>query len=583
MTLQLIQPIVDVRYDNFSEDNELISYERENVPMDITMEIRKLGAELDVFISQSLKVYSGVDNRRKLLYMASNESDLLIKLEQMLHARNLHNEAMTKDDDYVYKTKPYAHQKDVFIHSRDKKFYGLFMEQGTGKSKVVIDTMSYMYQKGLIEAVLIIAPNGVKPNWRINEIPIHMPDETEYMVAEWFATPKKLEKKMLSKVYEEDTHKLRILIANVEALGTPKFKAYCKSFLLKFKNLTVIDESSKIKTPSAKRTKFALEMTNWSNYRRILTGTPITQGPLDLWTQFNFLSPEILQQPIYTVFKNRYAVIQRTSLADGRTFDHVVGYRNVDSLVRQIRPYSYRVLKSECLDLPDKIYQRFYVQMTTEQERIYTELKTYLVARIGEAEMSTPIILTQLLRLQQVIGGFYKLDDESSPRVIEGNNSRMDAVREIVEPHIEEKKGKVIIWARFTAEVKDLCSVLKSIYGDNSVVAYYGAISNEDRNEAVRSFQDPDSEVKFFIGNPEAAGIGLTLTQANLVIYYSNSFSLESRLQSEDRCHRIGQKSHIVYVDIECQGTIDSQIITALRNKKSIADVVNEDPEVSWL
>ena len=153
---------------------------------------------------------------------------------------------------------------------------------------------------------------------------------------------------------------------------------------MKFKNLTVIDESSKIKTPSAKRTKFALEMTNWSNYRRILTGTPITQGPLDLWTQFNFLSPEILQQPIYTVFKNRYAVIQRTSLADGRTFDHVVGYRNVDSLVRPIRPYSYRVLKSECLDLPDKIYQRFYVQMTTEQERIYTELKTYLVARIGE-------------------------------------------------------------------------------------------------------------------------------------------------------------------------------------------------------
>lgn len=477
--------------------------------------------------------------------------------------------------DYKFKTEPYAHQLTAFNLCKNVDQFALLMEQGTGKTKVAIDKACYGYCEGKINAVLIVAPNGVHANWIHNELGKHVPAYITYNAVLWGKTKGF---KIAFDLSLPDPALLFFAI-NIDALATDAGKQIVRRFLTLRKTLMILDESSRIKTASAIRTKTAINFGKFAQERLIMTGTPITQSPFDLYSQFKFLDSNILGNQTFTAFKHEYGVFdKKVNYKTGYPYEVLQEYRNLNKLQTLIAPYSYRVTKDECLDLPAKIYQRYVVDLTPTQRRHYNELRDHLCTEIKGHEIVTPIILTKFLRLQQITGGFITLAEEETATAIPGENPKLNLLVDL----LEDISGKVIIWARFTAEIKALVKALTEKYGRDAVVQYWGEIPQEERHAAVTDFQDRDN-TRFFVGNARAGGIGLTLTAATTMIYFSNDFSLETRLQSEDRAHRIGQKNNVTYIDLEADNTLDAKVIDALRNKKNIADLITGDNVKEWL
>ena len=473
--------------------------------------------------------------------------------------------------DYRFKTKPFQHQLDALKHSWNKEVWALFMEMGTGKTKVCIDNIAILFDKGKINSALIIVPNGIKRNWR-NELKIHLADHINYRVGIWSASPKKEEKTELEQlsVIADD---LTILIMNVEALSTVRGRDFARSFLLRNQAMCVVDESTTIKNHSAQRTKNIIKLSELSKYRRIMTGSPVTKSPLDLFSQIQFLDPWLLDQQSYYSFRARYAVIVQRSVGS-HSFQHVVKYQRLDELQEKIKHFSTRVLKSDCLDLPEKLYTKRTVSMTPEQLKAYVEMKKSALTFLEDNKMMTAAtVLTQLIRLHQITCGHVKTDDGEIQPI---KNNR---IQELVNV-LEETDGKVIIWAVYRHDIKAIERKLGEIYGKESVATYYGDTKDNIRQSIVDNFMDPDSDLRFFVGNPKTGGYGLTLTSSHTVVYYSNDYSLEVRLQSEDRAHRIGQTSKVTYVDLMAEHTIDEKIVKALNAKIDLASqVMGEDPK----
>lgn len=493
--------------------------------------------------------------------------------------------------DFQFKTEPFAHQLDVFLTSRDKESFALLMEQGTGKSKVIVDTAGWLWSRGKIDAVLVIAPNGVHRNWILNEFPAHSPTFVDYKGAWWGSTLKTGESKAL---LNATTHSgLKVVAINVEALQTERGVKFIKEFLIAFDTLLVVDESSVIKSHAAMRTKNLLKLRVHAKYRRILTGTPVTQGPLDIFTQYAFLDPEILHTSSYYAFRNRYAILENRKFG-AKSFVEITGYQRLDELQKLIESCSFRVTKDECLDLPDKLHQKRYVMLSDSQKRLYSAMKRDLLAEHNGKEMTAMFAMTKMLRLQQIVGGFFvpdpelvmNKDMELTGQVIEQPPQPIDKVNPRVESLIQllsETNGKVIIWARFRAEIAAICEAIAHAFGERSAVEYHGGVDNASRADNIQRFQS-DPACRFFIGHVQAGGKGLTLHAATTVVYFSNDFSLENRLQSEDRAHRIGQHRNVTYVDMIAEGTLDEKVVSALRAKKDLADLLTGDePLESWI
>jgi len=477
---------------------------------------------------------------------------------------------------YKFKTKPYDHQLVALNKSWNKKEYAYFMEMGTGKSKVLIDNISILYDKGGINSAIIIAPKGVYRNWSEKEIPAHMPDHIEKQIAVWNPAPTKKQKHELMKLFEV-TDDLKILVINVEAFSTKKGVAFVEKFILAHNVLIAVDESTTIKNPKAQRTKNLLKLALNTKYRRILTGFPVTQSPLDLYSQSAFLSTDLIGFNSFYSFQNRYAKVINRNMG-ARTFRQVVGYQNLEELTGRVAEFSYRVLKKECLDLPDKVYQRREVELTTEQKKVYKQLKDYAIAELASHELvSVTSVLTQILRLHQVVCGFVRQDQGDE---VEIPSNRLDELINI----LQEVQGKTIIWANYQYDIKRILKKLHDITGVNSVATYYGETPDEDRQEIIRRFQDPNSELKYLISNTQTGGYGITLTEASNVIYYSNNYDLEKRLQSEDRAHRIGQTNKVTYIDLVAKNTVDEKIVKALRNKLDLAqEVLGDEKWKDWI
>ena len=294
---------------------------------------------------------------------------------------------------------------------------------------------------------------------------------------------------------------------------------------------------------------------------------------MDVYSQCEFLRPGLLGFDSYYAFQGRYAVINRRTMG-AHSFQQIVGFKNLDELTERIDRYSFRVLKKDCLDLPDKIYTVRYVGLTDEQAKMYKSIQETAIVMLESGDLVTaPAVITQLLRLQQVMSGHLKTDDGDT---IYFPSRRVDALKEILEEHA----GKVIIWSRFRYDIIQITEVLAETYGEESVASYYGDTTDNARNDIVKQFQSPDSKLRFFVGNPATAGYGLTLTEADLVVYYANDFNLETRIQSEDRAHRIGQKNNVTYIDLITEGSIDEKIVKSLRDKIDIgAQVLGEQAE----
>jgi SNF2 family DNA or RNA helicase len=311
-------------------------------------------------------------------------------------------------------------------------------------------------------------------------------------------------------------------------------------------------------------------MAPMARYRRILTGSPVTKSPLDLFSQCRFLNEHLLGFGSYYAFRQRYAHMVNRNFG-GRQVQIVGSYQRLDELSDNLKPFSYRVLKEDCLDLPDKIYMKRYVELTPEQQDHYKSMKSLALTALKGKTVSAPHILTQMMRLHQITCGHVKLDDGKTEDI---KNNRITELMNV----LEEVEGKVIIWANYIYDIEKIVKEIIKKYGEESVVDYYGAIDSETRQKNIVEFQNPRSAVRFFVGNPQTGGYGITLTSANTVVYYSNGYDLEKRLQSEDRAHRIGQKKSVTYVDLMTEKTVDEKIVKALRKKIDIAsEILNEE------
>lgn len=510
---------------------------------------------------------------------------------------------------FQFKTQPLEKQLVGFNLSKDKEEFALLMEMGTGKTKILIDTGAYLWSIGRINAMLVIAPNGVHLNWTRNEIPKHLPDWVPRYVAEWVATPSAAQRKRLEGIVALRDG-ITILAMNVEALATKRGQEFAMTFVNSFNALMVVDESTVIKNPELKRSQFITTLGRRCPYRRIANGTPITQAPFDAFGQFYFLSPHILHTTSYYAFKAHYAemienkdsgimrhIQQRREIAGrekarlaGKEFDpgkmkmpQVVArtpsgrpkYRNLKELQETILPYSYRVLKKDCLDLPEKTYSKLMFEMRPEQRRAYESMRDKARAVFADQFASAVNKLEQLSHLSRITSGFMP-DDTNGLQLMypdPNDNPRIRALLDMLETMDEDTQ--VIIWCKYVDEIKLLHQLLPSS------VMFYGEVKPNDRIRVLNEFES--GQVKYFIGQVASGGVGLNLVAASVVIYFSNTFSLYHRLQSEDRAHRMGQTKAVTYYDVEAVDSVDQKIIDTLRAKKEVADLVTGDSPIDWI
>ncbi len=474
---------------------------------------------------------------------------------------------------YKFKTKPYAHQLTALEKSWNRETYAYFMEMGTGKTKVLIDNVAMLYDKGKVNGALIIAPKGVVGTWYNQEIPTHLPNHIENVSVLWQSNITKGQSKKLGTLFKTG-EELHFLIMNVEALSTSKGTDFARKFLSCHNTLMVIDESTTIKNPKAKRTKNIIKLAELSKYRRIMTGSPVTRNPLDLYSQCQFLSPWLLDFQSYYAFRTRYAIMKTANIS-GRQIQLVAGFQRLAELSDKLKPFSYRVLKADCLDLPDKIYMKRQIKLSSDQLKVYDQMKKEALAILNGKKVTTVNALTQLMRLHQITCGHFTSDDGSTQPI---KNNRIDELMDV----LEEIEGKAIIWAHYQYDITTIIKEVVKVHGPGSIVDYYGLTPQDERQKNIKKFQNND-KCRFIVGTPQTGGYGITLTAANTVIYYSNGYDLEKRLQSEDRAHRIGQQKSVTYVDILADETVDEKIVKSLRKKINIASEVLGEKLKSWI
>lgn len=516
-----------------------------------------------------------------------------------------------------YKTKPYSHQLRCLAEHGHKRAFLLSAEMGTGKTWIIANNAADLWEAGEIDAMIVFAPNGVHTNWTLLELPKHMPDWCRWKSHAWSSNTSKRELARLEKIYTpapDGARELRILTMNWEGLNHKRsFDALMRFALGAGRLLIVGDEASGyIKNPTSARFKALLKLKYMTKYRRIMDGTPITQGPFDAFAPYNFLDKNILETESYFAFKTEYAemipdtvsgyddngqVVQKInpllkSIMDRsgtKRIPQVVQkgpggqpkYKNLDKLQRIVAPYTFRVLKKDCLDLPDKIYKTAFFEMTPLQAQLYKKAEDE--CRLVYESEETPIAkLTAITKLAQITSGFYIHPEHEEPIRIEGDNPKMDLMVDRVKSVVAQG-SKIIVWARFHAEIDEIVRVLEA--EGIKVVQYHGGVKMKDREAAKIAFQgdpehpdNPDAGwASVMVAQQQAGGTGVTWTAAAYTLYFSNTFSLRERLQSEDRNHRIGQDQNVVYIDLVATGTVDEKIVRALASKKNIADLINGD------
>lgn len=482
---------------------------------------------------------------------------------------------LTPDDSgYQYQRQPMAHQRRGFALSRDKTAFGLFMEQGTGKTKVIIDTACYLYGEGKIDMLVVVAwPNGVHRNWVDNELEEDM--SVPYMAAYWSSNhDTKTKRRELRKVtLAQDC--LRVFTFNVEAFTSPHAQEFILELLRGWRCLLVIDQSASIKNPEALRTKFLInKCSQLAPYRRVLDGQPVAEGADELYAQFKFLDPMIIGHDTWTGFKAEFCVIGY--------WNEIKGYKNLPELHRRIDGHSFRVLEKDCLDLPPRVYKRWDFDLSGEEQRIFDELKLADITTFqpttleGEEEgrevLEEHLAMVKNLRLQQIASGWWPQDGTTA-----AINPKLPSRAKALLGLLQATEGKALIFSRFRPDLE----LLQKLLGKEAV-SYHGGVKENDRAEAKRRFmQDPTC--RWFIGQPRSAGIGHTLTAAKHVIFYCNDPSLRLREECEKRAHRKGLKETLLIWDLIARGAHDIAIVRSLRAKKDLANTILQDPSSFFL
>lgn len=477
---------------------------------------------------------------------------------------------------FKFKLQPFEHQDNYLKSAWRLRVDGTLFDMGLGKTKVTLDTAAMLAYTNKIDGLIVFAPKGVYANWESIELPKHMSPSVTYKAVLWKGLSSKKHINELMPIMKHEDNILHILIINYDAVITEKGKYTLDKFMLGHKSVMIVcDESTKLKNPNAKRTKALIKLGQKATCKRILTGSPITKSPLDFYSQALFLSKECLGFSNFFAFRNRYAILQDVTTFGGASFKQVVGFKNLAELSDKIETFCHRIMKEECLDLPEKTYLTRSFELTKEQRKLYNEMQTTMMLELENDMVSTSIALTKLLRLRQICSGYCPTDQGD---ILKIDNNRLNTLMEC----IEEIDGKIIIWAYFVEDIKTIAKSLKDTYGESSFVTYFGETSLEERTANIDKFEK-DPNCRFFIANPKVGGMGITLNSAKYAIFYNADYNYEDRMQAEARNYRIGQKEHIFYIDIIAKDTIEEDIINALVNKYEIATEVLRDKLLEWL
>lgn len=487
-----------------------------------------------------------------------------------------------------FKTPPLAHQLVALNKYGRREYWANGSEQGTGKTWIAINEMADLWSTSDLNGVLVFAPAGVHYEWVLRQIPTHMPDWVRYQAVAYSAGGKKKDQDQLAALLEAtDSSLLRILSMNIESLQSESGLAIAERFASSCSKLMLlVDESSIIKNPAARRTKMLLgRVRKFSKWRRIMDGTLVSQGPFDLFSQYSFLDEHILQTASYFAFKAEYAEMlhgnhplvknimsrnrtRRVPQIPERDDEGRPKYRNLAKLAALVGPHTFRVTKAECLDLPEKVYKSVWFDLTPQQQRAYDKAaKENRLALAGEETPFTKLVAQT--KLMQITSGYYLHPDAAEPVRIDGPNPKLELLVERASA-LANAGERIIIWARFRVQIDDIVNALR--YAGLTVVEYHGGIDKDCRREAIDTFERGDAQV--FVGQQQAGGRGLTLVAASNVLYFSNTYSRTDRRQSEDRAHRVGQTKTVVYTDFIARDTVDLECIESLRAKDEIADEI---------
>ena len=439
----------------------------------------------------------------------------------------------------------------------------LLMDMGTGKTITTVAVAGRMFLDGYIKRVLIIAPTSVCAVWP-NEFEKFgdFPSRVALLLGDHKTRVQRL--KWLMAPTAGRTEPLRVAVINYES--TWRLKDSKVDYLQQFgADMVVCDESQRIKSPQAKQSKAVWALGAMASYRMILTGTPIQKDTRDIWSQWHFLSPETFPFSYYA-FQNRYAIMGGF---EGRQY---LGGRNIEELTRKTHSCGFRIRKEECLDLPEKTFEDYPVELDDRTMMLYRQLQKQCVAELEGSEVTANHVLVRMLRLQQLTGGF--LVDDSGERH-QVNTAKLDALDDIVESLVMDEGKKLIVFSRFLAEMDAIQSMLMPKLNRErlSMVRIDGSVKSADRGQIVENFQT-DPRCRVFLGEIDACAEGLTLTAAQTVVYYSLNWNLAKYQQSADRIHRIGQTGTCTYIHLIAPHTIDMKIMTALKNKSDLAKSV---------
>lgn len=492
---------------------------------------------------------------------------------------------------------PFAHQAEALRLSWLKPLYALLMEQRTGKTKVILDTVGKRYvERGDIDTLVIVAPNGVHRNWITDECPTHWPASLPWHGLIWRsgATKKWREELGAALTYKDG---ILVVAFNIEAFRTKLAKAYLRDLLKRrgHRTLLAVDESSIIKTPNAISAKHLRAAGRAAAMRRILEGTPMTESPFEAYGQFAFLSYDILGFTKYSVFKSYFAEFEEGYNHNTGTSYQTIKtdeagnklYKNLDVLQKRIAPYSYIKARADCHDMPPKLYQKEYFELSPAQRAQYDSLREEYVMELQGEKIAVPHVLTRWLRLQQITSNFYPPQRDyaqhpdcegagcdacdwlgivqvSTPlRVIDPQcNPRLDAFMR----HAQHVQGQGVVWCRFTEDVNEVLKALEAAGCRSSALGRYdGTVSEKDRAKFKERFQA--GKLQWMVGQVVCGGRGLDFSMADFMCFYSNYFSLRMRLQGEDRIQNMLKKRSSSYLDLVGMDTIDEPIVDMMRGK----------------
>ncbi len=409
---------------------------------------------------------------------------------------------------------------------------------------------------GVVKKVLIVSPTSVCSVWEKElEETASFPFMCKVMLGD-----KRARLKVLSDL-KKNCQKLKVAVINYESVWRDDIFEALQSYDA---DMIICDESQRIKTHNSKQSKAMHKLGDMAMYKLILSGTPVQNNAMDVWSQYRFLDRTVFGDSYYA-FRGRYAVMGG--------YKQITGYKNLDELVKKEHSIAFRVTKEDAVDLPEQTFETRYIELSRKERKLYDMLRKNSYAELANGgQITAATVLTKLLRLQQLTGGFLVKDDATKPEQI--STAKLDALKDIILDYVIEGGKKLVIFARFLPEVREIIKLTKNVLpAGKKAVSIYGDIKKEERGNIVEQFQT-DKNTVLFVGQIDTTGTGITLTAADTCVYYSKNFNYATYEQSLSRIHRLGQRNKCTYIDLVVKDSVDETITKALREKENLAKTI---------